>query len=79
MLREGMVAQTGARDRGTREQELYLRHTEMPAVSLEVGYMTNPDELAKLVDEAYHVKLAQGIYDGIRQFVDWKYGEEEDQ
>jgi N-acetylmuramoyl-L-alanine amidase len=45
----------------------------MPAVSVETGYITNPAERANLIDPEYQMKIAQGILNGIRQFIDWKY------
>ena len=73
LIQDGLVDATGARDRGTRSQESYLQRTEMPAVSVEVGYLTNPGEKAKLVDPEYQEVIAGGILAGIRQFIDWKF------
>jgi len=73
LIQDGLVNATGARDRGTRSQESYTQRTEMPAVSAEVGYLTNPDEMAKLVDPEYQQKIVGGILGGIRQFIDWKF------
>ena len=73
LIQNGLVNATGARDRGTRSQESYLQRTEMPAVSAEVGYMTNPDELAKLLDPVYQQQIAEGILAGIRQFIEYRY------
>ena len=73
LIQDGVTDATGARDRGTRSQESYLQRTEMPAVSVETGYITNPAERAKLIDPEYQTKIAQGILNGIRQFIDWKY------
>jgi N-acetylmuramoyl-L-alanine amidase len=73
LIQDGVTQATGARDRGTRSQESYLQRTEMPAVSLETGFITNPEERAKLIDPEYQTKIAQGILNGIRQFIDWKY------
>jgi N-acetylmuramoyl-L-alanine amidase len=73
LIQDGVTEATGARDRGTRSQESYLQRTEMPAVSVETGYITNPAERANLVDPEYQMKIAQGILSGIRQFIDWKY------
>ncbi|MFC2077856.1 N-acetylmuramoyl-L-alanine amidase [Candidatus Bipolaricaulota bacterium] len=75
LIQDGVVNATGANDRGTRTQESYLQRTAMPAVSVETGYVTNPEERAKLVDPEYQAKVAEGILAGIRQFVDWKYPE----
>ena len=73
LIQDGVTEATGARDRGTRSQESYLQRTEMPAVSVETGYITNPAERAKLIDPEYQMKIAEGILGGIRQFIDWKY------
>ena len=73
LIQDGVTEITGARNRGTRSQESYLQRTEMPAVSVETGYITNDAERANLVDPAYQAVLAQGIMNGIRQFIDWKY------
>lgn len=73
LIQDTLTEITGARDRGTRSQESYLQRTEMPAVSVETGYITNDAERAKLIDPAYQSLVAQGIMNGIRQFIDWKY------
>lgn len=73
LIQNGVVEATGARDRGTRTQESYLQRTDMPAVSVETGYLTNPEERAKLVDPEYQAKIAEGILAGIRQFIEYKY------
>lgn len=44
-----------------------IRNSEVPVVLIEVGYMTNEDELAKLASEEYQAKAAAGIYDSIKQ------------
>jgi N-acetylmuramoyl-L-alanine amidase len=73
LIQDSLTEITGARDRGTRSQESYLQRTEMPAVSVETGYVTNDAERANLVDPAYQALVAQGIMNGIRQFIDWKH------
>ena len=69
LIQNGVVEATGARDRGTRMQESYLQRTTMPAVSVEIGYVTNPAERAKLIDPAYQQRVAQGIARGIDRYV----------
>lgn len=73
LIQDGVTEATGARDRGARSQESYLQRTGMPAVSVETGYLTNPAERAKLIDPEYQAKIAQGVLNGIRQFIDWRY------
>ncbi|MCL2204092.1 MAG: N-acetylmuramoyl-L-alanine amidase [Defluviitaleaceae bacterium] len=47
-----------------------LKQTEMPAVLVECGFLTNPGEKSRLLTEAYQEKIAWGIYMGI---VDYFY------
>jgi N-acetylmuramoyl-L-alanine amidase len=72
MLEGAVTGATGGRNRGIRTQELYLDNTTMPAVTVEMGYITNASERALLFDSAYQDKLAAGIASGIRQFVAWQ-------
>lgn len=78
LIQDNVVRLTSARDRGTRTQESYLQRTAMPAVSIETGFVTNPEERAKLVDPEYQAKIARGILDGIRQFIEYKYPPEDE-
>ena len=68
-VQDALVAATGARDRGLWSQELYLQHTTLPAVSVEVGFLTCPEERAKLLDSAYQDRIAQGILKGILDYL----------
>lgn len=57
-----------AANRDLMQQNLAIHaKTICPAVTLEVGFMTNPDESASLKMDAYQEKLAQGITNGIIQ------------
>ncbi|GAB6036783.1 N-acetylmuramoyl-L-alanine amidase [Fundidesulfovibrio butyratiphilus] len=54
------------RDRGLHEAPFYvLMGANMPAVLVEVGYITNPAEAEKLNSRPYLEKLAEGIADGV--------------
>jgi len=68
-VQAAVCAQTGARDRGVRSQRLYMRHTDLPAVLVEVGYLTCPAERRRLLDPGYQQKIAQGILQGILDFL----------
>jgi len=52
---------------GSRANKNYyvLKQTEMPAVLIECGFLTNHGERGKLTDKAYQEKIAWGIYMGI--------------
>lgn len=65
-MQAAVVAASGATDRGTRGANYaVLRETKMPAILIETGFMTCPEELARLIDPEYQTKLAQGITNGI--------------
>lgn len=46
-----------------------IRMTEMPAVLIEMGYMTNPTEGRLFLDDAFLDKCAAGIADGIAAYI----------
>ncbi|MGI6128082.1 MAG: N-acetylmuramoyl-L-alanine amidase CwlD [Planifilum sp.] len=50
-----------------------LRQSPVPAAMVEVGFLSNPEEAARLGDEKYQKKLAAAIYYGIL-----RYSSEED-
>jgi N-acetylmuramoyl-L-alanine amidase len=57
------------RDRGPHEAPFFvLIGANMPAVLVELGYITNPDEAKRLASEAYMHSLAQGMADGIAAY-----------
>ena len=64
-LLEGMVEATALRDRGIKwSADLYvLRYTDMPAVLLEMGFISHTGDAELLADHPEW--LAEGIYDGI--------------
>lgn len=64
------VSSSGALDRGIRAGNYtVLRLTNMPAVLVETGFMTCPEELAKLINREYQMKIAEGISNGILAFI----------
>lgn len=70
MLRH-MLALTGARDDGLIESDTYsgINWCQVPAGLVEMGYMTNQEEDAKLQDDGYQQLLALGMADGIDEFL----------
>jgi len=67
----GVIAQTGAVDRGTHQQAFYVnRWTNMPSVLVECGFMSNPAERAQLATNTYQKKIAKGIADGIAAYAE---------
>lgn len=66
-LQNNLIAQTGTKDRGVQEIDTLpaLNYSEVPAVVLQLGFMTNQEEDANLWSEAYQDKMIQAICDGI--------------
>ncbi len=64
----GIVAQVGTRDNGVRlNPGLYvLRRTRMPAILVELAYLTNAADAAKLESDPYGFAL--GIYNGLNSY-----------
>lgn len=61
---------TGGIDRGIKDADfVVVRETEMCAVLVEMGFMTNHEELMNLIDDGYQEKLAQGIAEGIVSYL----------
>ncbi len=57
-------------NRGMRQESWYVvRNAKMPAVLVEVGFMSSSDEAARLADEQYLKGIAEGLYSGIRSFI----------
>lgn len=57
------------RDRGPHEAPFFvLIGANMPAVLVEIGYITNPDEAKRLTSDAYLNALAKGMVDGIAAY-----------
>lgn len=69
ILAEALL-QTGAKSRGVKQGNFaVIRETNMPAVLIEGGFVTNEAEMLKLKDPAYLKKLAWGIVKGIDDYL----------
>lgn len=69
-----LIKDTGAKDRGikSRPRLVVLNTTDMPAILVELGFINNKDDLAKLKTAAYQTTLATAIVKGICAY----YGKE---
>ncbi len=47
-----------------------LVNTEMPSILAEVGFISNPDEEKLLKQETYRQKLAEALFQGVKNFVE---------
>ncbi len=66
---DGIVEQVGTKDNGVRvNPSLYvLRRTTMPAILVELAYISNAEDARKLVNDQY--AFAYGIYLGICRYL----------
>lgn len=68
-IHNNLVQSTGATDRGIRSETFsVLRETAVPAVLLELGYMSSPTELSKLTNIDYQITMAKAISNGIATY-----------
>jgi len=70
IVQSSVVTATEARDRGVRSQDLYLHRAQMPAALLEIGFLSNDEERAKLLDPEYQQMIAKAVYEGIITYID---------
>jgi N-acetylmuramoyl-L-alanine amidase len=70
MVQGRMVSATNAADRGVRQNLFYvIRNSRIPAILVELGFVSNPDEGRKLAEAAYRATLSDAIADGILTFL----------
>jgi N-acetylmuramoyl-L-alanine amidase len=71
-IQNELIRKTGATNRGTvkRPDLVVTRETEMDAVLVELGFVSNPSDLANLLNDAYLEKCAEAMRDGIIEFID---------
>lgn len=69
-VHEALIAETGAQDRGVQQAPFYvLMGLEAPAVLVEVGFVSHPEEVKSLADAQYQAKLAHAITAGVKLFL----------
>ena len=70
VMQRYMLAATGFNDRGVRTADYRVtKYTEMPAVLLEIGYLTNREEEKLLYTNDLQQKVAEGIVKAIKEYI----------
>jgi N-acetylmuramoyl-L-alanine amidase len=65
-----LVGSTGAVDRGVRQNLFYvIRNSRIPAILVEVGFVTHAEEGRRLMQRDYQETLAQALADSIMDFL----------
>jgi N-acetylmuramoyl-L-alanine amidase len=66
-IHKKVLSSTGAENRWVRSRGLYvLRHTNMPSVLCELGFLTNAGESRRIASSSYRQRLAEAIASAIR-------------
>ncbi len=65
-VQSALIRRTMARDRGIKNRPLHiLSNSNIPAILVEAGFLSHPDEARLLTSPAYQDLLAEAIADGI--------------
>jgi N-acetylmuramoyl-L-alanine amidase len=68
-IQDSYVQTTGLQDRGISQANFYvLKHANMPASLIEIGFISNPDEEKMLINSQFQQKIAVGIFQGLDSF-----------
>jgi N-acetylmuramoyl-L-alanine amidase len=70
VIQNSIVNSLGMNDRGARQARFYvLRRTSMPAVLVEVGFVTGSDDAPRLADTNFQGQMARAIAQGILVYI----------
>jgi len=79
IMQKSMLDHLGLTDRGVKSDNFYvIRNTEMPAVLLEIGFLSNQEEEELLRDSSFREKAAQSIAEGIEEYLNQIHSGEEE-
>ncbi|MGM9949302.1 MAG: N-acetylmuramoyl-L-alanine amidase [Lysinibacillus sp.] len=68
-INDEIVKNAKMNDRGVKREDFYvIRNLYIPAVLVELGFVTNSEDRAKLTSDAYIEIFAQSIYNGITKY-----------
>lgn len=70
IIQKHLIKDINAKDRGVIRSKFYvINHTDVPAVLVETGFMSNPEERAELITEKRKQMTAKAITDGIIEYL----------
>jgi N-acetylmuramoyl-L-alanine amidase len=70
VIEKNVSRTTGLKDRGVKKETYYVcHHTQMPAVIVEAGYLTNSQDERLILDPKFRQSIALGICKGIKEYV----------
>lgn len=69
LIQQNLVAGARGGDRGVKQANFYvLRGAFMPAVLIELGFISNKEEERLLANDEYQQRLARTIFEGLKRF-----------
>jgi N-acetylmuramoyl-L-alanine amidase len=69
-IHKHMVRLIGCNDRGVRKARFYVvNHTTAPSVLIEIGYLSNPTELANVQSDSRQKTAAEAIANGVVEYL----------
>lgn len=69
-IQNAVIKATNAKSRGVKSANYsVLRNSKIPAALVEMGFLTNVQECTQMNDAAYQAKIAQGVTNGIIDFL----------
>lgn len=69
-VHQAVIHSTGAEDRGVQQAPFYvLNGVQAPAILLELGFISHPEEAKQLKDPRYQERLAQAIATGVKSYL----------
>lgn len=70
IMHEHVINATGFKDRQIKQENFFvLKDTEMPAVLLELGYLTNPSDESEMLTTEFQDRVATAIVEGIKAYL----------
>ena len=68
-VQKNLVAELGTKDRSSRYASFYvIRYPKMPAILVEVAFISNPEEEVLLSSTDGRIKIAESIFQGIANY-----------
>jgi len=76
-VQSNLVSATNLTNRGVKYSNFWvLRKTNMPAILIEIGFISNQNEESLMKDATWDIKVAKAIYKGISEFTGIQFVEE---
>lgn len=73
LIQQELIRNTGRKDNGivARDDLTGFNWSKVPVVLVEVGFLSNPEEDELLNDSEFQQRIAQGIFNGIKRYLEY--------